>query len=189
MSTLYERNPADPLALTAFSDELLDGAVRAAHSSPRKRSIVRLHEHGDKVQRMFNALQPSSYTRPHRHSDPDKVELFVALRGSLLVVRYSDDGTPLEGLVISEGGPVRGVEIPAGAWHSIVALERDTVVFEVIEGPYDPATHKRFAPWAPPEDDREAGLDYIAGLRAYFAPILPELAARNLIAAEEEEAY
>lgn len=189
MSTPFPRNPADPLALVAFSEQLLDEVSRAAQKSARKRSIIRLHEHSDPLQRMFNALQPGTYTRPHRHSDPDKVELFVAMRGGLLVVRYADDGAPIEGVVLREGGPVRGVEIPAGAWHSVVSLEAGTVVLEIIQGPYDAATHKRFAPWSPPEEDLQAGPAYVAGLRAHFAHLLPEVAARDVIAAEEEEAY
>ena len=32
----------------------------------------------------------------------------------------------------------------------------DTVIFEVKPGPYDAATDKEFAPWAPPEGDPRA---------------------------------
>ncbi len=49
----------------------------------------------------------------------------MALRGSLLVVRYGDGGEVLEGITVSAEGPVKGLEVPEGAWHSIVALERE----------------------------------------------------------------
>lgn len=189
MSTPFPRNPDDPLSLVAFSEQLLDEVSSAAQNSPRRRSIVRLHEHGDVVQRMFNGVEPDTYARPHRHADPDKVEVFVAMRGTLLVVRYSDDGAPIEGVVLQEGGPVRGMEIPAGAWHSIVSLKPGTVALEVLPGPYDAATHKQFAPWAPPEEDTPAGLAYIASLRTHFAGILPEVAVRDLIGAEAEDVW
>jgi hypothetical protein len=39
------------------------------------------------------------------------------------------------------------------------------VLYEVKEGPYDAATDKRFASWAPPESDRAAAHAYLAGLR------------------------
>jgi cupin fold WbuC family metalloprotein len=138
---------------------------------------------------MFNAIRTDSYARPHRHSDPDKTEVFIVMRGVLLVVRFSDDGTPAEGVLIKEEGPVKGVEIPAGAWHTVVSLDDRSVAFEAMHGPYDPSSHKHFAPWAPPEGDRRAGLAFIAGLRAHFAATIPEVAALNLIAEEEKDVF
>ena len=187
MSKPYPRNSADHLALVPFSDELLEVVAGEAANSPRQRSIIRFHEHADYLQRMLNAIEPESYSRPHRHRDPDKVEVFVALRGSALIIRFSDDGTPIEGIVVSAEGPEKGIEVPAGAWHCLLALQSGTVLFEVKEGPYDVATDKRFAPWSPPEEDKEAGLAYMAQLRAHFASTLPELSARDLIEAEEDD--
>jgi cupin fold WbuC family metalloprotein len=185
MSTPYPRDRLDPYSLIPFDDQLLDQAVEAAQHSPRKRHIIRLHEHEEAVQRMLNAIEPESYARPHRHAD--RPETLVAMRGSVLVARFADDGTPVEGVVASAAGPVRGVEIPPGAWHGVIALQHGSVVFEVTLGPYDPATHKEFADWAPPEQDRQAGLEYIARLRAQFEVVLPKLAAIDQIEAEEDE--
>jgi cupin fold WbuC family metalloprotein len=187
MSSPYTPNPDDPRALVAFDDDLMDATTEAARGNPRARWITRFHELDEPFQRMINAVEPQSYTRPHRHLDPPKSEVFVALRGSALVVRFADDGTPIEGALIAGDGPVRGVEIPPGAWHCLVSLEEGTVLFEAKEGPYVQATDKDFAPWAPPEDDREAGLAFIAGLRAHFGPMLPTVAALDEIAAEEDE--
>src|SRR5207253_3168795 len=103
------------------------------------------------------------------------------LRGSLLVVRFSEVGESSEGVVVSADGPVKGIEVPPGAWHTVVALEPGTIVFEVNSGPYNPDTHKEFALWAPSEEDKEAGLAYIAGLRARFEGLLPQLAALDQI--------
>src|SRR5436305_11682128 len=110
MSRPLDRDTTDPLSIIAFDDGLLDSAIHDALNSPRKRSIIRLHEHDEGVQRMLNAIEPESYTRPHQHVNPPKPETFVALRGSVLVVRFSEDGTPLEGAVVSGDGPVMGVE-------------------------------------------------------------------------------
>jgi cupin fold WbuC family metalloprotein len=187
MSTPFERNTHDPRSLVAFDDALLDATSAAARHSPRDRWITRFHELDEPFQRMLNAIEPQSYTRPHRHRAPPKSEVFVALRGSALIVRFADDGTPIEGVVISEGGPARGIEIPPGAWHCLVSLEEGTVLFEAKEGPYVQATDKDFASWAPPETDREAGLAFIASVRAHFATVLPTIAALDEIAAEEEE--
>src|SRR5215210_7469175 len=107
MSTPFSRNQFDPSAMIPFSEDLLREASSAARDNPRKRSIIRLHEHEETVQRMLNAIEPESYARPHRH--PNKPEAFVALRGSLLVVRYDDNGHPTEAIMVSADGPTRGV--------------------------------------------------------------------------------
>src|SRR5947209_3156105 len=185
MSQPYSRSHSDPLSLVPFSEELLDSVTEAAQSNPRKRSIVRFHEHWEHFHRMLNSIEPDSYTRPHRHFQPAKSEAFVALRGSVLVARFDDQGTPVEGTVVSADGSVRGVEVPAGAWHCLVSLRSGTVIFETIEGPYDANTHKEFASWAPPEEDAEAGTAFIASLRMHFESIFPEVAAIDQIDAEE----
>ena len=187
MSTPYKRNPNDARALVTFDDDLFDATVAAARESPRSRWITRFHGLNEPFQRMLNAIEPQSYTRPHRHLNPPKSEVFVALRGSALVARFDDDGTPIEGTVVSDGGPVRGVAIPPGAWHCMVSLEEGTVLFEAKEGPYIEGADKDFAPWAPWEEDREAGLAFIASLRAHFGGFLPTVAAMDEIAAEEDE--
>jgi cupin fold WbuC family metalloprotein len=187
MSNRYSRTQPDPLALVAIDESLLDAAVSEARASPRRRSIVRFHEHDEAVQRMLNAIEPESYTRPHRHLNPPKPEAFVALRGSGLVIRFGENGAPVEGVLVSADGPARAVEIPPGAWHCLVSLRPGSVFYEVIEGPYDPGTHKEFAPWAPPEEDADAGRAFIAEMRRYFEPLFPALSAIDQIEAEEDE--
>jgi cupin fold WbuC family metalloprotein len=189
MSTPFGRKPGDPAALIPFDDSLLNSTVEESRASPRHRHITRFHELPEPFQRMLNAVQPESYIRPHRHLDPDKAEVFIALRGSALVVRYAENGTPMEGVLLEADGPVRGVEIPVGAWHSLLAIEEDTVLFEAKEGPYVEATDKDFAPWAPPESDREAALAFIAKLRSRFELVFPQLAARDEVEAEDEDVW
>ena len=133
--------------------------VRALSArSPRRRAIVRYHEHAESVQRMMNALEPESYVRPHRHIDPDKLEVFVVLEGRALVLQFDDDGKVRDFVIITAEGPQRGVEIPPRTWHSVVALESGTVLYEVIEGAFSPSTHKSYAPWAPAEGSPEAAV-------------------------------
>jgi cupin fold WbuC family metalloprotein len=187
MSTPYNRNPHEPLELVRFDDDIADTAAKLGRSSPRRRHIVRLHEHDELFQRMLNAIEPESYTRPHRHLHPTKPEVFIVLRGRALVVRFSDGGEPLEGVLVSADGPVRGVDIPAGACHCIVSLESGTVLFEAKEGPYVQGVDKDFAAWAPPETDHDAGQVFIAALRTHFSALIPELAARETVEAEEDE--
>jgi len=189
MSTPYPRNETDPLSLIPFDETLLKATIEEAHVSPRHRHITRFHDLPEPFQRMLNAVEPGSYIRPHRHLDPDKDEVFIALQGSALIVRYHDDGTPLEGVLLDAEGPVRGVEIPAGAWHSLLSLQSGTVLFEAKGGPYLAATDKDFAPWAPAETDQEAALTFMANLRTHFEALIPQLAARDEVEAEEDDPW
>lgn len=187
MSTPYSRDPQEPHRLIPFDESLLDLAAEMGRGSERRRHIIRFHELDEPVQRMLNAIEPESYTRPHRHLDPGKPEVFIALRGSALIVRFSETGKPVEGVVINAEGPARGIEIPIGAWHCLLSLESGTVLFEAKEGPYVQTTDKDFAPWAPPENDVEGGQAFMAGLRTYFSGLIPEIAAREIIEAEEDD--
>jgi cupin fold WbuC family metalloprotein len=187
MSTPYSRNPQNPHQLVPFDETLLDMAAEMGRASERRRHIIRLHDLDEPFQRMLNAIEPESYTRPHRHLDPGKPEVFIALRGIALVVRFGDNGEPLEGVLIKADGPVRGVEIPEGAWHCLLSLESGTVLFEAKEGPYAQATDKDFAAWAPPESDLEGGQVFMAELRTHFSALIPELDAREIVEAEEDE--
>ncbi|MBO9541016.1 WbuC family cupin fold metalloprotein [bacterium] len=152
--------PLRPIDRTAASF-----AQARVEASPRHRAIARYHDHHEAVQRMLNAVEPASYVRPHRHADPAKVEVFVVLTGRAVVLTFDDEGTLQSTLEIAAGGPCWGVEIPPGTWHSLISLEAGTVLYEVIEGAYQPASHKDYAPWAPAEGTEE-GQRYLEALRA-----------------------
>jgi cupin fold WbuC family metalloprotein len=49
-----------------------------------------------------------------------------------------------------------GVDIPHGVWHTVIALESDTLFLEAKAGPYLPLTTEEKAPWAPAEGASEA---------------------------------
>lgn len=142
---------------------LLDRLRHDAHASPRKRAIHRFHEHEEPVQRMLNALRDDSYVHPHRHANPDKVELFVALSGRLLALTFDEQGAVAAHFVLDPAGPVMGCEIPPRTYHAILALDPVAVALEIIQGPYDAATHKQFASWAPA--DEAEGLAWLRARR------------------------
>lgn len=151
-------------ALRPLGSAEIDAAVEAAMASPRGRAILRYHAHDEGVQRMINALRPHSYVRPHRHRAPAKVETFLALRGAALVLRFDDAGRLVERLRVGAGEARVGVEIPPGLWHAVLALDDPAVLYEIIQGPFDPLTHKEFAPWAP-EEGSEGAPAWWAALR------------------------
>lgn len=146
-----------------IEDALIAQVASAAEGSPRRRMNHDFHQAPEVVQRMLNALRDDSYVRPHRHADPDKVEVFMALQGRFLVLTFDDAGAVTGHAVLDPAGPVRGAEIPPRTWHALLALDPVAVAFEVIQGPYDPATHKRFAAWSP--EDAEEGLAWIRAIR------------------------
>jgi len=148
--------------------ETARATTTAARASVRLRSNLNLHEHpGDPIQRMLNALQPSTYIRPHRHA-AGRFELITAIRGRCGLIVFDGEGALLEAHVLTPGG-VWAVELPGGAWHTLVALAPDTLLLEVKPGPYDPATDKEAAPWSPPESAPEAAT-LVRRWEALFAP-------------------
>jgi cupin fold WbuC family metalloprotein len=134
--------------------QLLNENIEKAKSLPRKRINYNFHETYDaNVQRMLNAMEPGTYVQPHKHEDPDKMEVFIILRGKALIVEFDDAGNVIEHIVISVSEGVYGSEIAPCVWHCIIPLEPGTVVYEVKDGPYSPITDKNFAKWAPKEGD------------------------------------
>lgn len=150
--------------MRTISDELIQGLIAQAAESPRKRVPYNFHAYDEPVQRMINALHPGTYVTPHKHENPDKVELIAILKGQAALIHYSDSGGVQDIFVLDENGPVRGVDIPARAYHNFVALT-PCAVLEIIQGPYHPDTHKKFAAWAPLEGSPEAAA-YLAKLEA-----------------------
>lgn len=158
--------------IRAVTQAMIDDLIEQAAQSPRKRVIYRLHEHEELVQRMVNALVPGTYTQPHKHENPDKVEMFSILVGKVAVLHFADDGVVQGVFLLDVDGPVRIVDIAPRTWHALVALEPSAVV-EIIQGPYDPHTHKRFARWSPAEDSPDAG-DYLKHLEHIVSARLKE---------------
>lgn len=133
---------------------LLDGLTKKAGESARKRAHHNLHpELNDPVQRLCVALEPETYIRPHRHADPATWEVFLVLRGSVVLLFFDEQGRVVERIVLSASGPAVAAEIPAAAWHGVASLESGTVFFEVKQGPYVQPREGNAAAWAPAEGE------------------------------------
>jgi len=136
---------------------LLDEVTAKAKSVARKRTHYNFHKnYDDAVQRLLNAAEPGTYIRPHKHEDPDKIEVFIILQGSVVVVEFDDAGAVTGHVVLSRERGVFGVEIPPRTWHTFITLTPGSVLYEVKEGPYRQAVDKNFASWAPEEGSVEA---------------------------------
>ena len=115
--------------------ELLDMVSSKAKESPRLRMNYNFHQSlEDKCHRFLNAVEPGTVVPIHRH--PTKDESFVILRGRVRVSTYDDEGNVIESCVLCQEEGRYGVDIPKGVWHTIEAMETDSVIFECKEGPF-----------------------------------------------------
>ncbi|WP_455593034.1 WbuC family cupin fold metalloprotein [Bacteroides sp.] len=140
-----------------INEELLDVVTGQAKENPRLRMNYNFHESMDApIHRMLNALEPGTYLPPHRHQNPDKEEVYLVLRGSLLAILFDEEGNVTKKVNLNPLKGNYGVEIPPRVWHSIVVLEPNTVIYEIKQGPFAPLTSENLAPWAPAAtDDKE----------------------------------
>jgi cupin fold WbuC family metalloprotein len=155
--------------IQCVTDELIERTVEGARSSPRLRKNYNFHaSHTDPTHRFLNAWLRGTYAAPHRHRDPPKPESFVMLRGELACFVFDDDGNVRERYVLGRNG-LLGVDLPPGVWHTLAPVTDVAVCFEVKPGPWDPATDKEFAPFAPREGE--------AGAAEYLARLMADLVA------------
>lgn len=163
--------------ITLIDDTLLDAVCSDAAASPRRRKNRNFHTSDEQpAHRLLNAMQMDSYVPPHRHLDPDKGETMVVLRGSMALLIFDDKGIVTQSAKVGAGTTANrasncaaiGVDIPHATWHTVLALEPDTVFLEAKAGPYLPLQADERAPWAPPENAPEAGI-YLTALRAQLA--------------------
>jgi cupin fold WbuC family metalloprotein len=144
-----------------FDNTLFDALCAEADEVPRRRAHHLIHDsRAEPVQRMLIGLQPGTYLQPHRHLDPPKWELLLVLKGAAGWLGFDDEGRVTARLEAGAHRGSKGLESPAGAWHSLVCLAPDTVIFECKPGPFSPVAPSDFAPWAPSEGAAEAA-DYV----------------------------
>lgn len=142
---------------TLLPTESLDELSRVARQSPRLRKNFNMHPHLEStVQRLFNAMEPGTYVRPHRHARPNGWEMMLIVRGRFDILLFDEAGKLTHRHKLGEKSHLTAAEIPAFTWHSVISLESGTVMFEVKEGPYQPVSPSDFAPWAPGEEEVQA---------------------------------
>ena len=121
-----------------ITQAILDKLTEEAKASPRLRMNLDLRNSADdQSQRMLNAIEPGSPLPIHRHQKTS--ETVVCLRGRLVEEFYDDlERICTERIELSPNGHIVALNIPAGQWHTVQALESGTVIMEVKDGPYEP---------------------------------------------------
>ena len=148
-----------------INDEFLDLTSAKAKSSPRLRMNYNFHpRYEDMINRLLNAMEPWTYIQPHKHENPDRFEIFLALRGRFVVFIFDENGEIVDHAILDAREGKYGVEIPPKTYHMLMSLESGSVAYEIKEGPYNPLNAKNLASWAPPEGD--------ANVREYIKQLL-----------------
>ena len=121
-----------------ITQAILDNLTEQAKASPRLRMNLDLRNSAeDQSQRMLNAIELGSPLPIHRHQKSS--ETVVCLRGRLVEEYYDElDRICTERIELSPNGPVVALNIPAGQWHTVQALESGTVILEMKNGKYEP---------------------------------------------------
>ena len=130
---------------------ILDDLTAKAKASPRLRMNMDLRNSADdKSQRMLNAIEPGSVLPIHRHQKTS--ETVVCLRGKLVLEFYDEFSRPsgnerpeverericTDYIELSPNGQVVALNVPAGQWHTVKALESGSVILECKDGAYEP---------------------------------------------------
>ena len=116
----------------------MDQLTEQAKASPRLRMNLDLRNSAEDLsQRMLNAIEPGSVLPIHRHQKTS--ETVVCLRGRLVWEFYDElERRCTEAIELTPGGQVVALNVPAGQWHTVKALESGSVILEMKNGAYTP---------------------------------------------------
>lgn len=152
-----------------FDKGFLDALSEAARASPRLRQHHNIHvSYDDPCQRFLNAMEPSSYLRPHRHASVPRTKLLTALRGKFALVLFNDAGTVTRVALLggsASPGFSNAAEVAPNCWNTVLSLEPGSVLLEVKQGPFDPTGPRDIAPWSP-EEGTEAAHAFVQRIQA-----------------------
>ena len=121
-----------------ITQAILDKLTEEAKASPRLRMNMDLRNSSeDQSQRMLNAIELGSVLPIHRHQKTS--ETVVCLRGRLVWEYYDElERICTERIELSPNGQVVALNVPAGQWHTVRALESGSVILEMKDGAYEP---------------------------------------------------
>lgn len=155
------------MKIELLTTDLLNSLSDSAKLSDRLRKNYNFHQHNDDpCHRLLNAVELNTYVPPHCHQALD--ETMIIVRGKMGLIFFDAKGKLVQQCVLEPASNCVGVNIPKGVFHSLVALEPNTIFFESKAGPYQPLTAAEKAPFAPPADHPDTEV-YLQQLYALFA--------------------
>ena len=91
----------------------------------------------DGSQRMLNAIEPGSQLPIHRHKNTS--ETIVCIRGRVVEEFYDElERICTDAIELTPGGQNVAINVPAGQWHTVRALDSGSVLLEMKDGKYEP---------------------------------------------------
>lgn len=151
-----------------ISQNTLQDLSAQAKVSPRLRKNLNFHANNEaQCHRLLNALEPGTYVQPHCHFAPEKEESLIVLAGSIGLLIFDASGKILQKVRLAPGTENFGVTIPAGVFHSMVALQTGSVFFEAKAGPFVAISDAERGQWAPNEGDARCA-DYLDFMQQQF---------------------
>jgi glucose-6-phosphate isomerase len=103
-----------------------------------------------------------NYSRPHKHAVPTSC---LVLKGELTVVLFDDAGRETRRIELAaDAARPFALRIGPDVWHMPVCRTEQVVFYETLTGPFERDRVNVWAPWSPPEDDREAIARYLRSL-------------------------
>jgi cupin fold WbuC family metalloprotein len=140
-----------------------------SRKSERSRSPKILHSKGDYVNKVFNFVLFESYMQPHQHPGPEKIEKMYLIQGSFALIIFDNSGN-IVNIHILEEDKNEFISLPAFTWHTYVMLSDEVIIYEEMDGFYNPNTWKKMASWAPMENTSEA-IVYLKELRTKISDL------------------
>jgi len=135
-----------------------------AENSERKRFPKILHNQGDYDNRVVNFVLNESYMQPHLHPGDEKIEKMFLVEGSFALILFDNSGKISNSIVLAKNG-IESIDVPAFTWHTYVMLTEKVIIYETMDGVYEPSSWKEMAPWAPLENTEEA-INYLSLLKS-----------------------
>lgn len=153
----------DPaLPIVSVGPAVIDQLKAVAAAMPTRRARLCAHPDAEAEQQdMLIVSHRETYVAPHRHLN--KSETMLVLDGLADAYLFEPDGALAE--IIPMGPLASGkrffYRMPAGRFHGLRIDSEFLVFVESTKGPFRKSESENAA-WAPPPDDRVAGMRYVA---------------------------
>jgi len=161
---------ADEQVITC-DEQILPFLREQCLSAPKRRARFCAHSNNNRqVHEMIIALADDSYIRPHRHLD--KSESFHVIEGTADVILFDDSGLVQRVIPMSpaQTGHAFYYRIESPIFHTVVVTSETFVFHETTPGPFRQDASE-YAAWAPDEQDRKAGLDFLRQRKMLFQSV------------------
>jgi cupin fold WbuC family metalloprotein len=136
-----------------------------SNHSLRRRTPKILHQKGDYLNKVFNFILEDSYMHPHLHPSDEKIEKMYLIDGSFALILFDNDGNIKDSFILKKGKK-EFIEVPAYTWHTYVMLSDQVIIYETMEGQYEPKSWKELANWAPQELSNNS-ISYLKSLKEF----------------------